>query len=55
MKPERESRDRWKQERQVDESLGKSQWKEKLLKAGQEIITPDGENLQDLDKFFFSI
>lgn len=39
----------------MDESLGGSQWKEKLLKAGQEIITPDGENLQDLDRFFFFI
>lgn len=29
----------------MDESLGKSQWKEKLLKSGQEIISPDGENI----------
>lgn len=36
-------------------SLGKSQWKEKLLKVGQEIISPDGGNLKDLDRFFFFI
>lgn len=33
-------------------SLGKSQCKEKLLKVGREIISPDGENLKDFSFSF---
>lgn len=51
LKTEQKSRDGWWKERQIAESLGKTQWKEHLPRASQEVTSPDCEDFRGFEIF----